>query len=252
MSDKKEKEKDKEFKYQVDDLRVLDVKKKRANQIIVHPDLWEHPSFLLIVSPPKSGKTLLLISAVYRWFNKVFDEPNEIWWCSPTFNLDNTLSVVKDDETIFKISDHEDLENIDKIIKSLIDKQLKSIDEGEQPKEILLILDDMGAYINKSKELNRLATIYRHVRISCWISIQKLRGMLNNTLRTCCSDVITFNLPNIKQKTALFEEIGSVFPDFENYYHEATKEKYHFMRMDLRNMKIYKGGPNGFTLLYEK
>ena len=230
-----------------EDLRVLDVNKPKSNFIQVHPNLMSVPNFTLIISPPASGKTLLLVNMVYRFFGDVYDE---IYWCSPTLTHDNTLdSSIKKDETIIKISEADDLQNINKIIKFIIESQKEKLDAGEEIENILLVLDDCISFVN-GKELLKLATMYRHLRISVWVSIQKMK-LLNNTIRACASDVISFQIPNKKQRDAFFEEFN-VFPNIEDYYEECTDEKYNWMRMDLRNMKIYHGSPDGIEKIYEK
>lgn len=230
-----------------EDLKVLDVNKPKSNFIEVHPNLMSVPNFTLFISPPASGKTLLLVNMVYRFYGGVYDE---IYWCSPTLTHDNTLdSSIKRDETIIKISEAEDLENINKIIKFIIESQKEKLEKGEEIENILLVLDDCISFVN-GKELLKLATMYRHLRISVWISIQKLK-LLNNTIRACASDVITFTISNKKQRDAFMEEFN-IFPNIEEFYDECCSEKYNWMRMDLRNMKIFHGSPDGIEKIYEK
>jgi hypothetical protein len=230
-----------------EDLKILDVKKPNHNFIEVHPNLPPIPNITLFISPPASGKTLLLINFVYRFYNDIFDE---IYWCSPTINLDNTLdSSVKKDETIIKISGADELMNIDAIIKYLIESQKEKLEKDEELEHILLVLDDCISFVN-GKMLLELCTIYRHLKITVWISIQKMK-LLNNTIRTCASNVISFAIPNKKQREQFLDEFDS-FPDIEKYYEYCTKEKYNWMRLDMRNMKIYHGSPNGIVKIYEK
>ena len=230
-----------------DDLKVLDVNKPKSNFIEVHPNLMSVPNFTLFISPPASGKTLLLVNMVYRFYGGIYDE---IYWCSPTLTHDNTLdSSVKKDETIIKISEAEDLQNINKIIKYIIESQKEKLEKGEEIENILLVLDDCISFVN-GKELLKLATMYRHLRISVWVSIQKMK-LLNNTIRACASDVITFQIPNKKQRDAFMEEFN-IFPNIEDFYDECCDQKYNWMRMDLRNMKIFHGSPEGIEKIYEK
>ena len=234
-------------KIEDEDLKILDVKKPHHNFIIVHPNLPPVPNITLFISPPASGKTLLLINFVYRFYKDIFDE---IYWCSPTINLDNTLdSSVKRDETIIKISGAEELMKINGIIKYLIEEQKNKLDKDEPLEHILLVLDDCISFVN-GKMLLELCTIYRHLKITVWISIQKMK-LLNNTIRTCASDVITFNIPNKKQREQFLDEFDS-FDSIEDYYEICTKEKYHWMRLDMRNMKIFHGSPDGIVKVYER
>ena len=181
------------------------------------------------------------------FYAEVFDS---IYWASPSLNLDNTLdSSIKKDETIVKLSSAEDLENISNIIKYIVEEQKEKLEKGEELEEILIVLDDCLSFVN-SKSLLSLCCMYRHLRISVFISIQKMK-MLNNTIRACASNVITFNIPNRKQREAFLEEYD-IFADIDKYYDECTNEKYNWMRLDLRNMAVYHGGPTGIKLVYKK
>jgi len=229
------------------DLRILDVHKPADNFAIVHDYLPKVPSITLFISPPASGKTLLLVNFVYRFYSGVFDE---IFWCSPTLNADNTLqSSVLRDETIIKIKDPDELMNINAILRYIIESQKEKLESGEPLKNVLIILDDCISFVN-GKELLSLCTMYRHLKISIWISIQKMK-LLNNTIRTCASNVITFALPNKKQRDMFLEEFNS-FPDIEEYYKQCTSAKYNWMHMDMREIKIFHGGPDGVEMVYER
>jgi hypothetical protein len=230
------------------DLRVLDVRKPKPNWISVNENLPSAPFNLLIISPPASGKTAILVSMVYRFYKNVFDE---IYWFSPTLKLDNTLALnVREDETIIKVSDADELEKIDMYLREIMEAQQAKLDEGEDLDHVLVVLDDCLSFVNNGNMLKRLCSVYRHLKISIIVSIQKMR-MLNNTLRTCCSDVISFAIPNKKQRDVFFEEYD-MFPDMEQYFETCTKEKYNWIRMDFRNMALYHGSPQGITKIYQK
>lgn len=230
-----------------EDLKILDVKKPMNNFIEIHPYLPSIPNITLFISPPASGKTLLLINFVYRFYKDIFDE---IYWCSPTINLDNTLdSSVKKDETIIKISGAEELMQIDAIIKYIIETQKEKLDSGEPLENILIVLDDCISFVN-GKMLLELCTIYRHLKITIWISIQKMK-LLNNTIRTCASNVISFAIPNKKQREQFLDEYNS-FPDIDKYYEDSTKQKYNWIRLDMKNMAIFHGSPDGIKKIYQK
>lgn len=233
----------------VSDLRVLDVKKPKPNWVSVNENLMSAPLNLLIFSQPASGKTAFLVSMVYRFYRNVFDE---IYWFSPTLKLDNTLAMnVATDETIIKVSDADELEKIDMYLREIMESQQKKLDEGEELEHILVVLDDCLSFVNNGTMLKRLCSVYRHLKISIIISVQKMR-MVNNTLRSCCSDVLSFAVPNKKQKEAFIEEYGSMFPDIEKHFEDCTKEKYNWIRMDFRNMALYHGSPEGITKIYQK
>ena len=231
----------------IDDLRILDVRKPATNYLTVNDNLPSAPFFCLCIAPPGSGKGVMAVSWIYRFYRNVFDT---IYWCSPTLKMDNTLALnIARDETIIKLDTAEDLENMDSVIKNIIETQQKAKDEDEDMEEVLIVLDDCISFIN-SRMILKLATMYRHLRISVLVSIQKMK-MLSTSLRACASDVIVFQIPNLKQRTAFFEEF-SIYPDIENYYEMATEKKYCYLRMDLRNMALYKGTPEGIEKIYQK
>ncbi len=228
-----------------EDLRILDVKKPKTNFIEVHPNLPLIPSITLFISPPASGKSLLLINFLYRFYKNVFEE---VYWFSPTLNMDNTLdSSVKKDDTIIKISDAEDLLKINSFIAFIIKSQADK--DNDKRENILIVFDDCMAFIN-GKKLLELCTQFRHLKITIWISIQKVK-LLNNTIRACATNAITFAIANKKQRAAFFEEFDS-FPDIEEYYEQCTSKLYNWMRLDLKHQKIFHGGPDGIVKLYEK
>ena len=230
------------------DLRILDVNKPTSNFIEIHENLPLIPSITLFISPPASGKSLLLINFLYRFYKDVFEE---VFWFSPTLNMDNTLdSSVKKDETVIKISNAEDLQKIDSFITFIIESQKAKVNNGEEKlQNILIVLDDCMAFVN-GRKLLELCTQYRHLRITIWISIQKVK-LLNNTIRACATNVVSFAIPNKKQRDMFFEEFDS-FPDIEKYYEMCTSKMYNWIRLDLKNQKMYHGGPNGIFKIYEK
>ena len=59
----------------------------------------------------------------------------------------------------------------------------------------------------------------------------------------------TENSNKIKDLKNIEEEIGTNFKDFMKYYREATVDKYNFLFVDNRDMKLYH---NFKKLLWEK
>ena len=151
----------KELKYHP--LKILPIKtdKKKIQSSI--PDPIPKPPFTIcITAPTKSGKTVTIVNLIYRWFKKEFDE---IIYISPTISIDNTLkNNVSTDEEIVKITDKDELKNVDTIIEELVEDQ-KS--KGEDKKNVLIILDDMIGYFKKTKStLDDLPALSRHYSIS--------------------------------------------------------------------------------------
>jgi len=228
-----------------EDLKILDVNKPKDNYICVHENLPLVPSLVCLISPPSSGKSILLVNWVYRFYKDIFT--GGIYWCSPTLNLDNSLeSSVKKDETIVKITEADDLKNLTKFINILCEEQKQKIEEGEQLEEILIILDDCISFIN-SKSLYELCTMYRHYRITVWISIQKMK-LLNPTIRSCASDIITFEISN-KQLKLFLDEFDN-YNNIEHFYNKCCSERFNWLR--LNKGCIYHGSPDGIIKVYDK
>lgn len=227
-----------------EDLKILDVKKPKENYIVVHENLPLIPSFLVIIASPSSGKGVLLVNFLYRFYKDIFDS---IYWCSPTLNVDNTMkSSLAKDETVIKVSDSEDLRNIDKIIKFIIEEQEQKYNDGEELENVLLVLDDCISFV-KNKELEKLCTVYRHLKITIWISIQKMR-LLTTTLRTCASDTIVFELS--KNQLKQFLEEYDTYGNIEQFYDKCCTKPFNWMR--LKKGDIWHGSPEGIVKVYDK
>ena len=109
----------------MDKLEILPIKNITKPKKTKIPDPLPKPPFTLsIVAPTKSGKTVTIANMIYRWFKPEFDE---IIYISPTINIDKTLeNNIKEDDEIVKISDKDDLKNIDDILEELSERDRKS------------------------------------------------------------------------------------------------------------------------------
>jgi hypothetical protein len=200
----------------------------------VLPETLPHDNFiLLMMAPPRSGKSVLIMNLL---FNEIFNYKklyDKIIFISPTLLNDKTLKYVVEDDDIIKIHEYDDISNIDGIIKGIID------DQKENKQHTLIILDDMvGQLGNNNKELNTLATRYRHFNISMIITSQNYKsfGVL---LRNCASHWIFFKTNMLKEQGKIFEDMNS-YPNFKELYNKATNERYSFIYIDQNNLKVYK------------
>lgn len=200
----------------------------------VLPETLPHDNFiLLMMAPPRSGKSVLIMNLL---FNEIFNYKklyDKIIFISPTLLNDKTLKYVVEDDDIIKIHEYDDISNIDGIIKGIID------DQKETKQHTLIILDDMvGQLGNNNKELNTLATRYRHFNISMIITSQNYKsfGVL---LRNCASHWIFFKTNMLKEQGKIFEDMNS-YPNFKELYNKATNERYSFIYIDQNNLKVYK------------
>ena len=223
------------------DINIYPVKIELTKEEKEHLKKWEvlpnalpHDNFImLLMAPPRSGKSVLIMNLIYNEvfnYKKIYDK---IIFISPTLMNDKTLKHIIDDEEVIKIHEYEDIQNIDGIIKGIVD------DQKEHREHTLIILDDMvGMLGNNNKELNTLATRYRHFNISMIISSQNYKsyGVL---IRNCASHWVFFKTNMLKERGKIFEDMNS-YPNFEKHYTDATKDRFSFLFIDQLGLKLYK------------
>lgn len=199
---------------------------------------------MVMVAPTKSGKTVTICNLLYRAYKNHYDE---VIYISPTIDLDKTLSKnVKKDDDLVKISDKEDLKNIDHIIEELVESQKQ---KGDERKKILVILDDMIGYFKKTKStLDDTPALSRHYSIS-FIIVTQVFTALPPRLKKNAHYFLIFKIINKYDLEQIEKQIGCNFENFEELYKEATKDKYNFLYLDNSEMKAYK---NFEELLWSK
>lgn len=200
------------------DLRVLEVKQEHARRSVRAP--LPNPSFCLcLVAPPRSGKSTFIANVIrnehwkYRWESVVI--------VSPTAALDQTFANILDDEDVRVYDDPSALETV---IATCTQEQV------ENRRRMLMVVDDCVGYMGKA--LEKLASKYRHYGISLIVSSQQFR-MIPPTVRTCAGYWILFRTHNRKEVAKMVEEFSGQFPFFEKAYMLATREKYHFLFIDV-------------------
>lgn len=227
--------------------QVKTTKKDEKRFEKLDPILLKPPFFIVINSPPRTGKSNLLVNIIYNLYEDMFDD---IIFISPNvFNDDSLENNVAEDETITKI--HDNLDQLGDIIDSIVEvyknKRIENNHNKKPNEHVLLILDDCLGMIPNT-QMNKLVSKYRHYCISVIITTQSFRAV-NNIIRTCATGYILFKNSNNKEIQKMDDEFSGSFENFLDLYKEATKEKYNFLFLDFRNIKAYK---NFDTLLYEK
>jgi hypothetical protein len=229
-------------------LKILPVKKVNTQKTFnVNPVLLEPPFTQLLLAPTKSGKSVLICNLLLNinFYKDVYDE---IYFISPTVFIDPTLNAIAEDDEIIKIHEEEDLDKIDVILKDIIDEQKKAKMKDKDAPHILIVLDDMISYFKNNTLLDKAPSFSRHFNVSFIISTQSYVGTPTKLRRNTASYII-FKLYNNADLKQFYDEIGSQFKDFMEYYNEATEDKYNFIYCNQRDMKIY----HNFTkLLWEK
>lgn len=232
-------------------LAVLPVKKPKEAPSDLNPILLPHAFLLMIVAPPRSGKSNLIINLIcnsefYRGKHgkHYFDD---IYYLSPTQEFDKTtMNALKMLDNVVQISDLDQLQHADVILKSLQAEQRNT--PKEERKKILLIFDDMIGFLKRNSEIALLSCKYRHYDLSIIVVAQSYRA-IPPLIRNCATGLITFGLANGKEYEKIHEEIGSGFKDFETFFDYATEKRYGFLYVNIEGQKVYK---NFDECIYDK
>ncbi len=233
-------------------LDVLKVKKDNfkydPKDLRLNPILAKHCFIQLLVAPPKSGKSNLVGNILCNSHFYGLDYWDEIIYFSPTCDIDKTAKSFLDKmDNVTKISDHDDLKNMNNMITTIIDEQKETEEDKRERK--LLVFDDCIGYFDKSSVLGHLATRYRHYNISVIICSQQYKK-IPLILRNCATSIIYFNLGNKKEFEKIFDEFGRSFGEnFLNVTMPALKEPYSFIFINVEDQKVYS---NFNKLLLEK
>jgi hypothetical protein len=225
-------------------LKVKDVKKKtHPLDAKLHEALPRHPYLQLLCSPPRGGKTNLLMNIL---FNENYYKAHEYWstvyYISPTQLFDQTCKhYLPKMENIVQISQVEDIINLETILQHIIDGQKKLHKKGDDMERILIVLDDAVSYL---KPISVLATKYRHHSISFSVVSQNFRS-IPLIVRNCANSVIVFHLNNMKEVEKINDEYGENHcADFVPLLLKHTEKKYSFIHIDNERMKISSGFDN--------
>lgn len=230
-------------------LKVIDPKSK-VNKLDekLHPNLMRHPHTLLVISQPRSGKTVLLsnLLANPNYYN-CQEYWDEVIYCSPTQKFDKTaMNVLPKLNNVIQIDDHNDLQRIDLILDDIKERQMKRLEENDpktgKPLEmdrLLIIFDDCLSYLKDNESLSYFITKFRHFNCSIWITSQSFRK-IPAVIRNCVGHVIHHKLSNIHELNKIDEEFGSNFhPNYIEISKAITNKKYDFVYMDNENLKLY-------------
>lgn len=141
--------------------------------------------FMIFIAKSKSGKSNFIANYLLRdeFIGMGGDKPlfEVVHVISPSIKSDKSMQIYRQDEVAGKFSLHEDIDNIESIIKEIVESQRQfdcdSKDPADQPPNICIYIDDCSKYINKSKYIEHFFTIYRHLRISIILSLQNIKGM---------------------------------------------------------------------------
>ena len=237
-----------------------------ALQVKVHPhDQWTTrgspygevvlaptPCRYLVVGPSGSGKSVLLVDFLVRLYKHAFQR---VYVFSPSVHIDSawkpvfkyvekTLGVDSEREPwAFDEWDDEKLKEIVSTQAAVI-KEQKRQKAGKELYGIAIIVDDFaddprimasraGAAAGGSM-LNTLLVRGRHMQISTFMSVQKMR-LAGSILRVNAQAMCIFRLRNRLELDAIIEELSAVYDKntLMEMYELATREPYSFWYIHL-------------------
>jgi len=220
-------------------LSILEIKTPNKKPIRPLPPQPLPPACFLmgIVSPPRSGKSALIMNLIANsnmYGRNYFDE---VIYCSPSQNFDETTRhVLPKLDFVTQVDDIDMLENCDTLIKSIMLSQQKV--EIEERPNILIVLDDMSGQLERNKVLQRLCTKYRHYGISIIVSVQHYKS-IPTMIRTSLTCFLHFHIPNEVDYKKMCEEIHCQFKDGEEMGKYATEKRYSFAFINLERAEFY-------------
>lgn len=215
-----------------DRLRITHKKMNCDNRMKVDQPLPDANPFFLLIGPPGSGKTNLLLNLFTekgRFYNKCFDR---VHFFSPSLHtIDGSLDLPKE-------RFHTQFEDLEQILAEC-EKRKKS----DKDYRCALIFDDFSHAFKGSnnKEMLRICQNRRHLGLSIFIVGQKLTK-IPLELRASASALCWFFSPNGKEQTALREEfLLSYEPQaFQHFLRTVFAESHDFIFVDMKNGKVYK------------
>jgi hypothetical protein len=210
------------------------------------------PCRYLIVGPSGSGKSILLVDFLVRLYRGAFQR---VYIFSPSVFIDSawkpvftyverTLGVDSDKEPwAFDTWDDQKLKEIVQTQKEVVQEQ-KKMKNGKELFGIAIVVDDFaddprvmqsrsGASAGGSM-LNTLLVRGRHMQISTFMSVQKLR-LAGSILRVNAQAICVFRLRNKLELDAIIEELSAVYSkdELHEMYELATSEPYSFWYIHL-------------------
>jgi hypothetical protein len=225
-------------------IRPPDDKGKKKKELHPNlPDVWDSGRLGVMVGCVKSGKSTLISNLLLReeFYKGCFDI---VYIISNTIFNDTSSRYLLEQYHDTCFSEYSD-DLIDRILK-----YQETFPKDKRP-NVAVILDDFVG-INQNSKIFHLATRYRHYGIRLLMFASQVFRCLPTPVRANASFVLISRNPNEKEIEKMSEEYGSLCggdKKFRELYHEATKDDYSWMYIDLASnpTKVYK---NFNTLIY--
>ena len=206
---------------------VKDPPKEKPRKVL-HPNLPELPTIMVLVAPTKSGKSTILSNLFLRqeFYKGAFDN---VTIMSNTIDQDITSRFLRKSCDCYTGYD-------DNVLAGIIEQQ-KSFDDEDRP-FIAMIFDDILGSVKRNSYLNHLVTRSRHYGVGLLaISVQSFKAV-GPTIRNNTNSFICGNLQNLSELDKISAEYSGMFggdEKFRKIYHKATEQRYDFLYLDLQS-----------------
>ena len=200
---------------------------KEKPRKVLHPNLPELPTIMVLVAPTKSGKSTILSNLFLReeFYKGAFDN---VTIMSNTIDQDITSRFLRKACDCYTGYD-------DNVLAGIVEQQ-KQFDDDERP-FIGMIFDDILGSVKRNSYLNSLVTRSRHYGVGLLaISVQSFKS-ISPTIRNNCNSFICCNLQNMNELDKISDEYSGMFggdEKFRKIYHRATQNRYDFLFLDLQ------------------
>ena len=197
---------------------------------------------LLLVAPTGCGKTNLILNMITRKVFPYYKYYDKIYIFSPTIGLDNSWSILEEDEDKYILNDELDEEYINEILEE--QKQNILIKGKNKTKHRLIIIDDLGGDMKNInyKFLVALIMKLRHSNIHIWITTQSYRAIPRGMRLNFLYHIIFRVSP--QELDIISKEINGVIDEdiFRKLFINAIEEKpYNFLYVDIRKQSYFSG-----------
>jgi hypothetical protein len=165
-------------------IKAPDDKLRKAPPPIEPVDLLpQHPFRMYMCAPSGSGKTVVLMNMLFKFYRKYF---HKIYIFSGNYYDDDVYRVLDDILPEEQIIDNKD--EIDSKLEEIFDEQSE---DKNRNRRVLIILDDFMLQSRNSKPLQTILTRGRAKNISVIIINQGYKGS-DPVIRTNCTHLVFF------------------------------------------------------------
>ena len=225
------------------DMTVYEIKDERPSLPLprpINPVLPDIPGILLFLMKCKSGKSNMIANLLNReeYYEGIFDK---IIIVSPTVKIDKSSQLYFREEVEDLYEIHDDVENVNGIIQSIIERQeeFDVNDPDNLPPRLCLVLDDISGALKRDALVSHIFSRYRHYNLTIFLSNQTIK-----TLPTVCRSMATAVFLSSCYSTVEREKVLEEWAEFYGgknkmiaIWDDAVQERFNYLYLKLDDVK---------------